>query len=121
MARHNAYIRPRVRKQKEPFYLTEEKRISMVLSIIQANAKILDYDIQKIMKWGPGVHERVMRTIKNNYQDVVEWNKKTRMWKYIGKSTQDIPALEEIPIKEKPELSDNELDMIHAIKQESHQ
>ena len=118
MARHNANIRPRVRKPKEPIYKTEEKRILMVLSIIQASVEILDYDIQKIMKWGFGVHERVMRIIKNNYRHDVEWNKKTRTWKYIGKSTQCKTTLEEIPIKEKPKLFDNELNMMDAMKQE---
>jgi len=66
----------------------------MVLSIIQARVEILDYDIQKIMKWGPGVHERIMRIIKNNYRDDVEWSKKTRTWKQVGEITSPSLKLE---------------------------
>ena len=118
MARHNANIRPRVRKPKEPFYITQEKRTKTILSLIQARESISEFDIQKIMKFGPGVHERQMRLIKNNYQDIVSWDKKTRLLKYVGKSTQCKTTLEEIPIKEKPKLFDNELNMMDAMKQE---
>jgi len=118
MARHNAYIRPRVKKAKEPFYITEEKRTLTVLSLIKARESISAFDIQKIMKFGPGVQERMIRLIKNNYHDVINWDKKTRLLKYIGETTRNKPTLEETP-KEKPELSDNELNMMYTMKQEA--
>lgn len=92
---HNTYItaRPKVRKEKEPFYITEEKRTKTVLTLIQVRGIISDFEIKRIMKFGPGVHERTMRLIKNNYSDCVSWDKKTRLFKYIGKIT--IPSLEQ--------------------------
>jgi len=89
MARHNPYIKPRVKKPKELFYETEEKRILTVLSFIKANGSISDYEIQRIMKFGPGVQERMMRLIKNNYQDCVSWDKKTRLFKHLSDPKQE--------------------------------
>lgn len=94
MARHNAYIRPRVRKSKEPFYITEEKRTLTILSLIKANESISDFEIQKIMKFTVGVQERMMRSLKHNYQDIVSWDKKTRLFKHISD-----PKQEEKPIE----------------------
>ena len=94
--------KPRVKKPKEPFYKVQEKRIQTILSLIQANKTISEFKIQRIMKFGPGVHERMMRLVKNNYQDKAEWNKKTRTFQYVGEITQNTSALEEIPIKQKP-------------------
>ena len=83
MARHNAYIKPRVRKQKESFYITEEKRILTVLSFIKANGSVSDFDIKRIMKFGPGVHGRMMTDLKHNYQEYVSWDKKTRLFTHL--------------------------------------
>ena len=99
MARHNVYIPPRRKKPKELFFETEEKRIQTVLKLIHNSKNISDYTIRRIMKFGPGVHERTMKLIRDNYQESVEWNKKTRMWKSIGESFQELPVS---PEPEKP-------------------
>jgi len=113
MARHNAYILPRVKKPKEPFYITEEKRTLTVLSLIKARGSVSDFEIKRIMKFGPGVYGRMMTELKHNYQDRVSWDKKTRLFTHL----KDIEQ-EEKPIEIKT-LSNPELEIINTIKQES--
>ena len=106
---------PRRKEPKAPIE-TVEQRVDRVITMIRIKGEISTYNLQKIMQWGPGTHQRIILIIKDNYQKDVEWNKKTRMLKYIG--TLDTPALE-IPITEKPKLSTEELKLINVIKQES--
>lgn len=104
----NYIPRKKYQGPKIPAIETQEQRIDRAITMIRVKGDISEYSLQKILQWGPGVNERIMRLIKNNYQDVVEWNKKTRMWKYI-----------EITVEEKPKLSNPELEIINTIKQES--
>ena len=105
------------KKPKTSSFEIQEERIDRALTMIKVKDEISEFNLQKILEWGPGTYERVMRVIKNNYQDKVEWNKKTRIWKNISNPKQEITTLEEIPTK--TELSDNELNIFCTIKQES--
>ena len=120
MARHNPYIRPRpkISKVKESGFIKEEETVKIALSLIQARESISSFDLKNIMKLTYSLHERLMTNLKQNYQEFVSWDKKTRMCKHVGKTTQEIPPLEEIPIKEKPGLSDNELNIMQTMKEE---
>ncbi len=120
MAKHNANIRPRskISKVKESGFIKEEETVKIALSIIQASETISSFDLKNVMKLTYSLHERLMTNLKQNYQEYVSWDKKTRLLNYVGKSTQCKTTLEEIPIKEKPKLLDNELNMMDAMKQE---
>ena len=93
MPRYNSYSKPRVREQKESFYEVEERRTLTILSLIKANGSISDFEIQRILKFGPGVQERMMRMIKNNYKDCVSWDKETRLFKHIPVPQEENPNI----------------------------
>jgi len=82
---HNTYIRARPKKKaiRESDYNKEEKLTLTILSLIKARGMFSDFQIKQALKLTFGVWERQMRLIKNNYQDVVSWNKKNRMFKHI--------------------------------------
>ena len=95
MARHNANIRPRpkISKVKESGFIKEEETVKIALSLIQARESISSFDLKNVMKLTYSLHERLMTNLKQNYQEYVSWDKKTRLLKYVGKIT--MPCLKQ--------------------------
>jgi len=89
---HNTYIRARPKKKviRESDYDKEEKLTLVIISLIKARGMISDFQIKQTLKLTFGVWERQMRLIKNNYQDEVSWNKKTRMFTRIEEIKQEV-------------------------------
>ena len=77
MYNHNIKARPK--KAKESSFEKQEKKIAIILSLIKANGTISESTIRHTLKLSYTMHYQLMRDIKNNYQDVVSWNKKTRI------------------------------------------
>ena len=77
------FSRPKYLKPKS--FQIEEERIERVLLFIKVKGEVSDYDLYQTMEWGLGIYERIMRMIKNNYQNIVRWNKKTKLYTYISK------------------------------------
>ena len=83
MPRWNYVSRHRKSKPKKSSLEVQQERVNKVLDVIMERKEIRDLDLQKVGGWGIGVHERIVRIVKNEYSDMVEWNKKTRTWKDI--------------------------------------
>ena len=81
--RWNYVARKKTTKPRKPSIEVQRERVNKVLDVIMERKEIRDYDLQKVMDWGMGIHERIMRIIKSEYSDMVEWNKKTRIWRNI--------------------------------------
>lgn len=125
MARHNPYIKPRKKqsKPKQPGFEKTRERVLIFASLVKINLEISEFDIQRITGWGTRAYEDTKRIIKNDFPEFVGWDKKIKKFKFV-KDFPDImsdkkPIQMETSIKEKPELSKNELNVISAIKQES--
>jgi len=103
MVNYNRYTPPKIKKQKTPAIEIQKQRIDRAITMIKVKDEISDYNLQMILEWGIGVHERITRMIRNNFQDEVKWNKKTRLWKFIGKHAKHTTSLEE-PQEEKPNV-----------------
>ena len=93
MPRWNYVSRDRKSKPKKSSLEVQQERVNKVLDVIMERKEIRDLDLQKVGGWGIGVHERIMRIVKSEYSDMVEWNKKIRTWK-------DIPLDPNKPISE---------------------
>ena len=89
---HNTNIRARAKKKavRESDYDKEEKLTLVIISLIKARGMFSDFQIKQTLKLTFGVWERQMRLIKNNYQDEVSWNKKTRMFTRVEELKQEI-------------------------------
>ena len=83
MARWNYSTRHKTSKPRKSALEIQKERVNKVLDVIMEKKEIGDFDLQKDMGWGIGVHERILKIIKTAYSDEVEWNKKTRSWKSI--------------------------------------
>lgn len=83
MSRWNYVSRNRVSKPSKSSLEVQQERVNKVLIVIMERNEIRDLDLQKVCGWGWGVHERIVRIVKTEYSDEVEWNKKTRTWKSV--------------------------------------
>ena len=79
----NHYMKARAKKPKNDYIQLNKARLMTALSTIGEKREILDCDLQTECGWGNGVHERLVRVLKTKCIDEVEWNKKTRIWKFI--------------------------------------
>jgi len=84
MARHNAYVKPREKKSKEPFFMEEDRRIKKVILLIRTNKKLSDYNLYRMMELGHSAYDTLMRMMRQNFSDIISWNKVGRMWEYVG-------------------------------------
>ena len=78
MPRWNYVSRNRLTKPRKPALEVQRERVNKFLDTIMERGKIKDFDLQKDMGWGLGVHERIARIVKTSYADEVEWDKKIR-------------------------------------------
>jgi len=84
---HNTYIRARPKKPKVSAFEKQEKKIAIALSLIEANGIISESTIRHNQKLSYTMHYQLMSDLIHNHQDTVSWNKKTRMFSWIGEIT----------------------------------
>ena len=85
MARHNAYVKPKVRKQTEPTaFETKELRIQRVMDYMKYKKETSYDDLQRFMEFGDGVMYSVMSAVKQRYPNIIRWNKKTKLYTHIA-------------------------------------
>jgi len=83
MYNHNIKARPKKKTVKDSPYEKHEKRVLIALSLIKATGTVSEFTIRHTMKLSYTQQYQVMSDLQHNYQDVVSWNKKSRMFKRI--------------------------------------
>jgi len=90
---YNQNVRKRPKKPKESAFEKQEKKIAIALSQIEASGTISESTIRHTLKLSYTMHYQLISDLIHNHQDVVSWNKKTRMFTQIGKITS--PSVEQ--------------------------
>ncbi len=118
---HNIRARPKKTEEKESAYEKHDRLVLTALSFTKENGIVSESSIRTALKLSPTKLYQVMSDLIHNYQDIVSWNKKTRMLTHISVSPyqQEIKDIEKT-LKEKPGLYNEEQNVIRTIKQEAH-
>ncbi len=120
MYNHNIRARPKKTEEKKPAWQVKKERMFDLLDLIQDKKELKCFDAQIILQWGDGVFERILREVLAYFSNEIRFDKEKRELTHISVDPypKQLDVKNEIPTK--PGLSDNELNIMHTIKQEVH-
>jgi len=107
----------RRKPEKKPAWQVKDERMHDLIELIEKEKKLKYFDAQKILQWGDGVFERILREVLACYSYEIKFDKEKRELTHI--SVGPYPKQQVVKhVQEKPGLSDNELNIMHTMKEE---
>jgi len=108
----------RRKPEKKPAWEVKRERMYDLLNLIEKEKKIKYFDAQMILKWGDGVMDKILREVLTSYSNEIRFDKEKRELIHISVGPYQKQQVVK-HVQEKPGLSDNELNMMHTMKQEA--
>ena len=94
------YFQPRKQKfnPKKSSIEVKWERMQDFLDTVEARSTINDIDLQFVLCLGDGQYYAIKTAVKARHHDLVEWQKKSKTWKWIGVIPEK-PTMEEVSTK----------------------
>jgi len=94
------HFRPRKQKfnPKKSSIEVKWERMQDFLDTVEARSTINDIDLQFVLGLGDGQYYAIKTAVKARHHDLVEWQKKSKTWKWIAVNPEK-PTMEEVSTK----------------------
>ena len=86
MPRWNYVARRKPKVEKKPAWQVKKERMYDLLDLIQNKKELKCFDAQKILQWGDGIFERILREVLAYYSNEVRFNQEERTLYHISLS-----------------------------------
>ena len=86
MPRWNYVARRKPKEERKPAWQVKKERMYDLLDLIQKEKELKFFDAQKILGWGDGIMERILREVLAYYPNEVRYNTVERIIHHISLS-----------------------------------
>lgn len=75
---------PKRKPERKPAWQVKKERMFDLLDLIQKEKELKIFDAQKILQWGDGIFERILREVLAYYSNEVKFNSEKRILYHIS-------------------------------------